>query len=92
MAGTEHDRRRRVIADRAMAVIVWLAFYLAAGLVLGALVVFTNSASARNLLIIDESGGVIAQCEYPVDFRNVEGGLVCRTPRLIFADSFEGTP
>lgn len=47
-------------------------------------------ANARELLITNEAGEIIARCEYPVYFRNVEGGIECRVPRLIYKNGFEG--
>lgn len=46
MAGTEHDRRRRVMPDRAQAVIVWLVFYLVVAILLSILILASKPARA----------------------------------------------
>lgn len=67
----------------------WLSAIAAALLILILSFAVYRIAEAREFLILDEQGDVIARCEYPIQARYVEGGMECRTPRLIFANGFE---
>ena len=46
-------------------------------------------AQARNIIVADENGALIRQCESPAEFVPQQGAIICRTPVTIHHDGFE---
>ena len=62
--------------------------FLVAGL-LGLILWCVVGIAWGSVIIVDENGRLIRQCESPVELIPDQGGIICRTPTKIYNDGFE---